>query len=70
MNYRTETQICVGCGLEIRYKLRVSNPKWRGSFRQAIGARSCPRCVTIAQLAEEGDELCKATVEARSGAYA
>lgn len=71
MNYRTETKLCMGCGLKVRYRLRVSDPKWKGDMGlQAISALECPRCTTIAQLAKYGDELCRETVEKRAGAYA
>lgn len=69
MNYRTEIRICVGCSLEVRYKLRVSAPKWAGLFRQAISSRECPKCTTIAALAKEGDEICSKLFNERQAAY-
>jgi hypothetical protein len=68
MNYRTETKFCIDCGLKVHYRLQVSEPKWKGNMGlQAISARECPRCITIAQLAEAGDELCQQTVTKRGG---
>ena len=68
--YRTETKICVGCGLEIKYRIKISNPKWSGNFNMGIGSRFCPRCQTIAGLAKEGDKYCQELVNKRAAAYA
>jgi hypothetical protein len=61
--------ICVGCKKQIKYRFRV-DPEWKGYFPRAIGARWCPRCMVVKQLAELGDSECQKWVKNHEGSYA
>ncbi len=63
--FRTETLVCVGCGLELSYKFQVDDGPLAFHLRQAISPENCYRCVSIHRAAQSGDKAARATLMSR-----